>query len=98
MLLDRRVAVIAACALLTGCFEDAAPVALEEPARPIAWIEVSASTLVQLRRIPGTVQASEKADLGFEVGGKVRSVNVKLGDTVKKGDQALVACPLRLPL
>lgn len=76
-----------AALLLTqaGCLEEEAAAPAEPVVRPIAWIEVSPSKLVQMRRIPGTVQAAERADLSFEVGGKVRAVHVKLGDAVTKG-------------
>jgi multidrug efflux system membrane fusion protein len=78
--------VAALVAPLTGCFEETSQTTAEVQVRPIAWVEVSRSPLVQLRRIPGTVRAAERVDLAFEVGGKVKTVRVKLGDPVKKGD------------
>ncbi len=70
---------------LTACLPEEETVVAEPAIRPIAWMEVSASRLEQMRRIPGTVQAAKQADLAFEVGGKVQAVHVKLGDVVTAG-------------
>lgn len=69
---------------LTGCFEE--ETAQEEIIRPIQWIKVVSSDLRQERRISGIVKAAEKAELSFEVSGKISAVNVKLGDSFKQGD------------
>nr|CRH04421.1 putative efflux transporter, MFP subunit, AcrA/E family [Candidatus Magnetococcus massalia] len=69
--------------ILTGCGEE--QVAAPETPRPIAWTRVVAAELDQVRRISGTLQAAENAQLSFEVSGKVKRVTVKLGDAVKKG-------------
>lgn len=82
----KRMAVVGLVGILPGCFEPAEGPPPEPPVRPIAWIEVTASSLEQMRRIPGTVRAAEQANLSFEVGGKVKTVQVRLGDSVRKGD------------
>lgn len=58
----------------------------KESIRPIAWQAVKASNFDQVRRLSGTVQPVESANLSFQVGGKVAEVEVHLGDVVKKGD------------
>ena len=70
--------------LLTACSKPA--VEFKEAVRPIAWQAVSASNLDQVRRLSGTVQPVESANLSFQVGGKVAGVDKNLGDVVQKGD------------
>jgi len=60
-------------------------VVTEKAIRPIAWTKVSESNLQQLRTLSGIVAPVEAASLSFEVNGKVQSVDVNLGDTIKKG-------------
>jgi len=47
---------------------------------------VQPSSFDQVRRLSGVVQPVEATNLSFQVGGKVESVQVKLGDVVKRGD------------
>jgi len=73
---------ISALALL-GCTEkkeQEAPII-----RPIAWTTVKTSNFEQVRTLSGIIAPVEDARLSFEVNGKVESVSVKLGETVKKG-------------
>lgn len=69
--------------LLLSCSEQA--VTTEKAIRPIAWTKVTESSLQQLRTLSGIVASVESTSLSFEVTGKVESVDVKLGDTVQKG-------------
>ncbi len=78
------VSLFACTLLLTGCFEDEQQ-SNAEP-RPIAWMRTISNDMGQVRRISGVLQATESANLSFEVGGKVKTVNVSLSDVVKKGD------------
>ncbi|MBN7819200.1 efflux RND transporter periplasmic adaptor subunit [Bowmanella yangjiangensis] len=55
--------------------------------RPIAWTEVSASPLKQVRRLSGTMAPVEAASLSFEVSGKIEAVQVNLGESVKQGQE-----------
>lgn len=55
--------------------------------RPIAWTQVSMSSLEQVRTLSGIIAPVETASLSFEVNGKTESVSVNLGDTVTKGQQ-----------
>ncbi|WP_088329485.1 efflux RND transporter periplasmic adaptor subunit [Lacimicrobium sp. SS2-24] len=71
---------------LLGCNQPTTPTS--EHIRPIAWMEVQRVQLEQIRRLSGTLAPVEAASLSFEVNGKVASVGVKLGETVRK-DQEL---------
>lgn len=71
--------------LLSGCNEKAPE--LKEVIRPIAWTQVKASNFDQVRRLSGTIQPVEATNLSFQVGGKIDSVKVNLGEVVKQGDQ-----------
>lgn len=68
---------------LLSCSES--KVTTEKAVRPIAWTKVTESSLQQLRTLSGIVAPVEATSLSFEVMGKVQSVDVKLGDTVQKG-------------
>ena len=57
----------------------------EEAIRPIAWTTTTASNLQQMRTLSGIVAPIEATSLSFEVVGKVKTVDVKLGDSVQKG-------------
>ncbi len=69
---------------IIGCSEKTK---VEEPViRPIAWIKVESAKFEQVRRLSGSLDAVEAANLSFEVNGKVERVLANLGDAVKKGD------------
>jgi len=70
---------------LSGCSENV--IKPEKVIRPIAWIAVEETNLTQLRTLSGILAPVERASLSFEVIGKVDSVNVQLGETVKKGQR-----------
>lgn len=72
--------------LLTACSEEKPEIKVAP--KPIVWIKTQNAASSQIRRIPGTLQAAEKADLSFRVGGKVDEVLVDLGAAVKR-DQVL---------
>ncbi len=69
--------------LLLACSEQATTT--EKAIRPLAWTKVKESSFQQLRTLSGIVAPVEATSLSFEVMGKVQSVEVKLGDTVQKG-------------
>lgn len=57
-----------------------------EPAiRPISWVQAEPSSFTQIRRLSGTIQPVEATNLSFEVGGKIRTIEVDLGDNIRKG-------------
>ncbi|WP_099608160.1 efflux RND transporter periplasmic adaptor subunit [Vibrio coralliilyticus] len=73
--------------LVSGCSESVG----EEP-KPINLITVDSRNIeksdgyVVPREYVGVVQAAQRANLGFELAGKVLSINVDVGDQVKQGD------------
>ncbi len=70
--------------LLSSCGEKETE--LKEVIRPIAWTQVKISNFDQVRRLSGVIQPVEATNLSFQVGGKVESVKVNLGEVVKRGD------------
>ncbi len=71
-----------ASVLLTGCGrEQATPV--EEVARPVKVITLGSPETGLARTFPGTVRAAERADLAFQVSGKLIELEAKEGDEVK---------------
>lgn len=69
-----------------ACSEPVPPPEL--PPRAIRWARVSGTVPAEERVISGIVTAVNDTKLAFEVGGTVNSVEVNLGDTVKR-DQVL---------
>jgi len=69
---------------LTGCGGEVQESA--EPAiRPVKIFTVQNSDNSAVRKFPGRVEASQRAELAFRVGGTVSKILVKEGDQVKKG-------------
>jgi len=67
---------------LTACKEKTEIV---EMVRPIKTITVSEQAAEQIRKLSGLVAAVDSSGLSFQVGGQVESVEVDIGDRVKKG-------------
>ncbi|MEO1420507.1 MAG: efflux RND transporter periplasmic adaptor subunit [Pseudomonadota bacterium] len=69
-----------------------------ETRRVIAWTRVAASNGQRSQSYTGTVRATDRAQLAFEVTGDIAAFLVKVGDTVKAGDvlARLDETPLRL--
>jgi len=70
---------------LTACKEKTEII---EVVRPIKTITVSEQASEQIRKFAGTVAAVDSSGLSFQVAGQVESVEVDIGDHVKK-DQVL---------
>ena len=79
---------------LAGLFTLAAVVSACDPplqsdknvVRAIKWTTLTPQHLDQQRSIAGILKPVDVSELSFEVPGRVKSVNVKLGDRVSKGD------------
>ncbi|PSV47804.1 efflux RND transporter periplasmic adaptor subunit [Photobacterium sp. GB-36] len=90
--------VIISTATLTGCD---AP-AKEENKASLQLLSVDTHQLKQQqefaieREYVGFVQAGQQANLGFELGGKIDSIYVNVGDTVQQGDPLLALDTLLL--
>ncbi len=73
------------CLLLAGCDKQEAPVGSKAP-RPVKTIVLEAHGAVGMRQYPGRVRAASRADLSFEVAGKLIELPVKEGQVVEEGD------------
>ncbi|MEM7778018.1 MAG: efflux RND transporter periplasmic adaptor subunit [Pseudomonadota bacterium] len=69
-----------------------------ETSRVIAWTRVVASNGQRSQTYTGTVRATDRAQLSFEITGDIAEILVKVGDTVSAGDvlARLDETPLRL--
>ena len=74
--------VIALTLIATACGKEKEVV---EDLRALRTITIEAPATGQLRKFSGVVSAADSARLSFEVGGRVETVNVDIGNTVKKG-------------
>jgi RND family efflux transporter MFP subunit len=71
--------------LLAGCAEE--QVAVEEPVvRPVKVLKLVGSDTALRREFPGRVRAAQRADLSFEVAGKLQELPVREGQLLEKGD------------
>jgi multidrug efflux system membrane fusion protein len=71
--------------MVNGCGKKEKP---EEVIRSIKWMKVAETSAKQVRMISGTTKPVDQTALSFAVGGTVETVEVKLGEQVKK-DQVL---------
>ena len=75
----------AACWLLAGCSKEE-PVVESKAPRPVKTIVLEASGAAGMRQYPGRVRAASRADLSFEVSGKLVELPVREGQVVQEGD------------
>ena len=75
---------------LTACKEKAEII---EVVRPIKTITIDEQPAEKIRRFSGQVAAVDSSGLSFQVGGQVESVEVDIGDRVKKGQVLAVLDP-----
>ena len=69
--------------ILSACKEEAS--VTETPVKAVKTITISEGAGSNSRQISGVVKTSGESILSFRVGGRVASVDVKIGDAVKKG-------------
>lgn len=86
----RMVWLLCLAAALAACKEKAEII---EVVRPIKTITVSEQPTLKTRKFSGQVAAVDSSGLSFEVGGQVESVEVDIGDRVKKGQVLAVLDP-----
>ncbi|MGR9036876.1 MAG: efflux RND transporter periplasmic adaptor subunit, partial [Gammaproteobacteria bacterium] len=72
-------------ALLSACGESEEPAKTDDTIRPVKLMKVSGSLAGKTRKLPGTVRASDRVDLAFQVPGPLVELPVKEGQSVKKG-------------
>jgi len=72
--------------LLCSCGKKEAEKAEVIPGRPIKLMTVGSNLTGQTRSLPGTVRATERVDLAFQVSGPLIELPVREGQRVKRGD------------
>jgi len=72
-------------ALLSACGQSEEPAKADETIRPVKLIKVGEALAGKTRKLPGTVRASDRVDLAFQVPGPLVELPVKEGQVVKKG-------------
>ncbi len=80
----KSISAIFALAILAGCggkVEEVGP----PPIRPVKIYTVESSEGAAVRRFPGVVDASQRADLAFRVAGQLQKIMVREGDMVDQG-------------
>jgi multidrug efflux pump subunit AcrA (membrane-fusion protein) len=75
------VSMLAALSACGGPPEESPP----PPVRPVKLFTVEGAGGEALRRFPGAISASQRAELSFRVNGTLQEIPVKEGDKVKKG-------------
>jgi len=71
--------------LLSACGQNEEPAKTAEIIRPVKLMKVSGYMAGKTRTLPGTVRASDRVDLAFQVPGPLVELPVKEGQKVKKG-------------
>jgi RND family efflux transporter MFP subunit len=80
----KSISAIFALGILVGCggkVEEVGP----PPIRPVKIYTVTGSEGAAVRRFPGIVDASQRADLAFRVSGQLQNIMVREGDMVEQG-------------
>ncbi|MCV2401878.1 efflux RND transporter periplasmic adaptor subunit [Marinomonas sp. C2222] len=73
--------------IISGCSPSDDEIVVEkEIIRPVKLITIEASDVINIRRFPAELKASEEADLAFRVGGQLAKIYVTPGQRVKKGE------------
>ena len=86
----RMVWLLCVAVTLTACEKEPEIV---EVVRAIKTMTVSEQPAEKIRKFPGQVAAVDSSGLSFEVSGQVESVEVDIGDRVKKGEVLAVLDP-----
>lgn len=71
--------------IVTACAPPVAEQAAAPVIRPIKLLTVGATLTGQTRKLPGTIRATDRVDLAFQVAGPLVELPVKEGQRVKKG-------------
>ncbi|WP_455211047.1 efflux RND transporter periplasmic adaptor subunit [Kaarinaea lacus] len=80
------IVVLATITALSGCGKKEEVAPQREIVRPVKAMVLGAAESKLSRQFPGTVRASDRVDLSFNVPGRLVELSVKQGDSVKKGD------------
>ena len=79
------IAALGATILAAGCEKE--PVEQPPVVRPVKIAIVGLSDTRPAREFPGTIKATQNAELGFEVDGRIIERRVNEGQRVKRGDE-----------
>ncbi|WP_041543286.1 efflux RND transporter periplasmic adaptor subunit [Oceanimonas sp. GK1] len=79
------VVLLGAAALLAGCEQKAPPATDEETVRPAQIMQVGAGSGDSSLRFPGRVRAVQRAELAFNVPGRIVELPVQEGQRVEQG-------------
>ncbi|WP_161492374.1 efflux RND transporter periplasmic adaptor subunit [Pseudomonas frederiksbergensis] len=71
--------------MITGCNDDIPPPITEPPARPAIIVTVGSDTAGSKLRFPGVVRAARRAELSFDVAGKLVEFKTETGARVAQG-------------
>lgn len=81
---SKIIGTVVAFGVLAGCSEK-----VQEPeppaSRPVKVFTVEGSVTSSIRRFPGSVDSSQRAELSYRVSGQLQEILVKEGDLVKQG-------------
>jgi len=80
------IGLIATSILIQACGDKNQAPPPRETVRPVKTITLGSSDIRDSRQFPGTVRASDRVDLSFNVDGPLIKLPVKQGQAVKKGD------------
>lgn len=83
--LSRAIGVVSLLAILVGCSDEQAAVAVE-PVRPVKVVEVTEPDTGRRMEYSGSVKARTQMALGFRVNGKITERLVDVGQHVKPGE------------
>ena len=85
--IKRTLCFLATTVLLTACLpEDDVAEDTVAPVRGLKTVLVAESEDSVLRRFPSVLQPSELTTVAFDVGGRLRAVDLRVGQIVKKGE------------
>ncbi len=86
-IMKRTFCLLAATFLVAACLpEDDAAQDVEAPVRGLKTVLVAESEHSVLRRFPSVLQPSELTTVGFEIGGRLKEIDLKVGQVVKEGE------------
>lgn len=96
--MKRIICILSCVLLLTACGEDTVSENIEPPVRGLKTqlIEKVEETIV--RRFPSVLQPSSTSVLSFEISGRLKEVNLDVGQRVSKGDVLAEVDPRSLEL
>ena len=70
---------------LAACSEEEAPLE-KQKVHPVKLLSLSDEGGGVIQRYPGVVEASERSNLSFRIGGELRELKVQAGQEVEKGE------------